>query len=336
MNNKLYAKLKKFISDNLKFIIILPIIIFICFYEFPYYVSAPGGISNVSKRVHIDEKYDVEGSFNLTYVSEYKPTLPVLLFAKINKDWDIEKKEDVLADNQTAEDLSFYEKISLKEAAQTAVIYAYNKAGKTVEINDRQVFITYIFKEAKTDLKIGDQIIEINNKKITSKKMLSNEIQKYNENDKITLKVKNNNKEYERYAFIDKIEDKKFIGIYISELIEFTTKPDIKLTFDSAESGASGGLMTALTIYNYLIEEDITNGLKIAGTGTIDENGNVGEIGGVKYKILGANKDNVKYFIIPKANYEEALEIVKDRNLDINLYPVDTFDDALEVLKKLK
>ena len=46
-----------------------------------------------------------------------------------------------------------------------------------------------------------------------------------------------------------------------------------------------------LAIYKELIEEDITHGLKIVGTGTIDELGNVGEIDGVKYKILGAVKN---------------------------------------------
>ncbi len=337
MNNKLYVKFKKIISENLKFIIIFPILIFIIFYEFPYYISAPGGISNVAKRIHMENANEVKGSFNLTYVSEYKATLPVLIFANLMKDWDIEKKEDVLAENQTSNELEFMEKVLLKEAAQNAVIYAYEKAGKEVEITNRQVIVNYVFSNANTDLKTGDELISINDKKITSKLMLQNEIQKYKKNDKIIFKVKhNNNKEYERFAYITELEERKLVGIYISELIDFKVDPDIKITFDSAESGPSGGLMTALAIYNYLIEDDITNGLKIAGTGTLDLEGNVGAIGGVKYKILGANKDKVKYFIIPTDNYEEAKKIIEERDLDIKLYPVNTFDETLEILKEIK
>ena len=41
---------------------------------------------------------------------------------------------------------------------------------------------------------------------------------------------------------------------------------------------------------NAITEYDITKGLMIAGTGTIDSVGNVGEIGGVTYKLAGAEK----------------------------------------------
>ena len=44
----------------------------------------------------------------------------------------------------------------------------------------------------------------------------------------------------------------------------------------------------ALMIYNALTEQDLTNGKKIVGTGTIERDGSVGVIGGVKYKIMGA------------------------------------------------
>ena len=56
---------------------------------------------------------------------------------------------------------------------------------------------------------------------------------------------------------------------------------------------------TALLIYDYLTEEDITKGRTIVGTGTIDENGNVGSIGGVKYKLKGAVKNKAEIFLVP-------------------------------------
>lgn len=55
--------------------------------------------------------------------------------------------------------------------------------------------------------------------------------------------------------------------------------------------------MMSLAIYNYLTENDITHGLKIAGTGTIDADGNVGTIGGIEYKIKGAIKNKVDVFL---------------------------------------
>ena len=91
--------------------------------------------------------------------------------------------------------------------------------------------------------------------------------------------------------------------------------------------------MIALSIYNQNIKEDITKGKKVAGTGTIDLEGNVGEIGGIKHKIIGAVKGRAKIFLLPYENYEEAKNVVKENNYNITLVPVKTFKDALNYLE---
>ena len=91
--------------------------------------------------------------------------------------------------------------------------------------------------------------------------------------------------------------------------------------------------MLALEIYNQLIEEDITKGIKIAGTGTIDSDGNVGSIGGVKYKVAGADSDDAKIFFVPIENYEEAIKTKKEKKLDIEVVKVGTLVDAINYLE---
>ena len=91
--------------------------------------------------------------------------------------------------------------------------------------------------------------------------------------------------------------------------------------------------MMSLTIYNKLVKEDITNGKKIVGTGTIDVDGKVGEIGGVKYKLIGAVKNKADIFICPVENYEEAVKVAKEKDYDIKIISAKTFDEVLEKLK---
>ena len=91
--------------------------------------------------------------------------------------------------------------------------------------------------------------------------------------------------------------------------------------------------MMALSLYNSLIEEDITKGRKIIGTGTIDLNGNVGEIGGVKYKLIGAVKKKADIFLVPEGNYEEAVKVKNEKGYDIRLISVKTLEEAIEALK---
>ena len=91
--------------------------------------------------------------------------------------------------------------------------------------------------------------------------------------------------------------------------------------------------MLSLAIYNAITEEDITKGKTIVGTGTIDILGNVGKIDGVKYKILGAVKNKADLFICPKDNYDEAMKVKKEHNLNINIISVETFDEAINYLE---
>ena len=91
--------------------------------------------------------------------------------------------------------------------------------------------------------------------------------------------------------------------------------------------------MLSLAIYNAISDYDITKGRTIVGTGTIDILGNVGEIDGIKYKLLGAVKNDADIFLCPKENYEEAIEVKNEFDLDIKIYSVATFDEALEILK---
>ena len=90
----------------------------------------------------------------------------------------------------------------------------------------------------------------------------------------------------------------------------------------------------ALAIYDNLVSDDLTSGDKIIGTGTIDKDGNVGEIGGVKYKLIGAVNNKAKVFLCPKENYQEAISIASSKNYDIIIKSVETLDEAVSYLKE--
>jgi PDZ domain-containing protein len=97
--------------------------------------------------------------------------------------------------------------------------------------------------------------------------------------------------------------------------------------------GPSAGLMMTLGIIDKLDPEDLTGGRIIAGTGTIDDNGNVGPIGGVPQKLLGAKGAGATIFLTPKDNCAEAVANAKPGLL---LVQVDNLDTALDALKTLR
>ena len=155
---------------------------------------------------------------------------------------------------------------------------------------------------------------------------------KKKKNDKIIIKVKNNNKEYERYAYLKKENNKIVIGIIPIQVYDYSVRPKVDIKTSTSESGGSGGLMLSLTIYDLLTDKNIAKGRTIAGTGTIDDKGNVGEIGGIKYKIKGAVKSKADIFFVPSGNYKEAKKLVDKKKYKIKLVKVDTLKEAVNYL----
>ncbi|HEX4473323.1 MAG TPA: PDZ domain-containing protein [Nocardioides sp.] len=81
----------------------------------------------------------------------------------------------------------------------------------------------------------------------------------------------------------------------------------VKVNIDKTIGGPSAGLMFALSIYDTLTPGSLTSGGTVAGTGTINALGQVGEIGGIQQKIAGADHDGAQLFLVPPANCPDAM-----------------------------
>lgn len=319
-------------KENYKFIIILLIILFVFWYPLPYYVDAPGGLTNLNNKVSIDDK-SIDGSYNLTYVSEYKASIPLLIYSLFNKDYDVYKKDDILLENETDDEYNKRDKLFLEESLSNAVIAAYNMASNQVIIKNNYLYVGYILTNSNTDLEVGDEINSIDNVSVKTKEDVNSLLSTKSVGDKITIKVSNNNHNYIRYAILQEEDGKKIIGIIPIEVYDYETDPQIDIKMSANESGSSGGLMLSLAIYDLLSDDNLAQGRKVAGTGTIDSEGNVGEIGGIEYKIKGAVKDKADIFFVPNDNYKEAQEVLADNNYDLNLVKVNTLKEAIDYLK---
>lgn len=325
-------RIKSFFKENYKFIIILLVILFVFWCPLPYYVDAPGGLTNLNNKVSIDDK-SIDGSYNLTYVSEYKASIPILIYSLFNKDYDVYKKDDILLENETDNEYNRRDKLFLEESLSNAVIASYNMASKPVIIKNNYLYVGYILSNSNTDLEVGDEIDSIDNVSVKSKEDVNSLLSTKSVGDKVTIKVSNNNHNYIRYAILQEEDGKKIIGIIPIEVYDYETDPQINIKMSANESGSSGGLMLSLAIYDLLSDDNLAQGRKVAGTGTIDSKGNVGEIGGIEYKIKGAVKDKADIFFVPNDNYKEAQAVIDDNNYDLNLVKVNTLKEAIDYLK---
>ncbi|MFE9765712.1 S16 family serine protease [Streptomyces sp. NPDC005808] len=115
-------------------------------------------------------------------------------------------------------------------------------------------------------------------------------------------------------------------------------KDGVKVTLRLADvGGPSAGLLFSLGIVDKLDGDgsggDLTGGRTIAGTGTIDADGNVGAVGGVALKTQAARRDGATVFLVPKAECSDAkVELPKG----LRLVPVTTLKGAVDSLVALE
>lgn len=333
MFTRLYEKTINYIKNEYKFIIFLILFVFIGLYKLPYNIYVGGGILNIADKLEIENEFQEKGSFNMAYVKSVKGTIPIYLLSYVFN-WERESINTVkLDENDNSSDMWKREKIYLEEANNSAIISAYTKAGEYIKITKDLLQILYVDKDSDTSLKTGDIIESVDGVNIKSFDEVKGIIDNHQVGDKISIKYLRDNKEEAGYIAVREIAGEKKAGIYLAKMYEYDVNRKVKLNFDDSEGGSSGGLMLSLAIYNRLVQEDLTKGRKIVGTGTIDEDGNVGQIGGVKYKIIGANSGKADVFFVPYENYDEAIKFKNEKGYNLNIVKVKTLDDAIEYLR---
>jgi len=328
-------KIKKFFIENYKFFVVLILIFTIFQVELPYKIYAPGGMVSLSDRVNIESGYSSSGEFGMAYVSMVRGSIPFLFLSYILPDWDIVPESELTLQNETFEERLKADKIATQQSIDAATIASFRLAGKEIDIKKEIVHVTYLDEMASTDLQLFDVILSVDGKAIKSTEELKEIVTSHQVGEEISLRVIRNNEEMDCKATIYNLDDTPKIGISLTVTYDYETPFHVSIQMKSSESGPSGGLMMALQLYNSLIREDITKGKKIIGTGTIDVNGNVGEIGGVRYKLIGAVKKKADVFLVPKDNYEEAVQVKNEKGYDIRLISVDTLENAVLELAKI-
>lgn len=337
MISKVYEEVKKIIRKNYKDLIIL-----LCFFliiNFPINCSimVSGGTININDRIDIDSEYNSEGSFNLAYVSEVKGTVPTFLLSYIIPSWTkVDLDEYKVDSSESTEDIEKRAKTYLEYSIQSAIKVAYDKAGKDFIYDDYKFYVVYVDSTSDKSFKVGDILLKVNGKNLNNLHEYKEIIENSNIGDKINLTVERGSKIKNIEVEVRNIDGKKLTGVSILQLYNYRTDPKINLKFKNNESGSSGGLMLSLSIYDKLTKNDITKGLKIVGTGTIDFEGNVGEIDGVEYKLKGAVKSKADVFIVPLGNnYNDCIKLKQAKGYDIEIIGVKTFDEALNKLNNI-
>jgi len=326
------------------FVIFIFFIIIVTNLPLNYYVYSPGSIESLAPVVQVESGYENEGDLHLVTVRGGQAT-PLSLIPAIFSDYrDIHHMDDLFPEGYDRTSYMEAQLELMENSQEAAIVVAYQKAGEQIEIKYEGVYVVSVLEDmpAEEHLETADKIIEVEGLPIIDAKHLVDTVDQYQVGDELTFLVERDEERFEvEIELVPFIHDPDNFGIGIQLVTNREVEIERQVTFASGDiGGPSAGLIMALEIYNQLVEEDITKGLKIAGTGEIDYDGYVSRIGGVDKKVVAADRENCDIFFVPNeqgapdSNYEVAKATAEDIGTDMEIVPVDHFEDALDYLQQ--
>jgi len=307
----------------------------------PFVILSPGNPQNIlGSAITITgaESYPTTGKLSVTSVMVTDPDSYItgfdVLYGWFDKNRAVLPRVEVYPKGESAADSkkSGAEEMSSSQTNATAAALSflgYKTSSNLVitEVNEKTNAYKLLLK--------SDIVITVDDKKFLSASEIMRYLDQKQPGDLVSIKVLRSGGEIitKQIKLSARDDGSAFIGVNIQQNFDFPFEVKIQL---AETGGPSGGLIFALGVVEKLTQADLIRGRNIAGTGTITADGQVGPIGGIAEKIIGAKKDGVKIFLAPIENCtdiknKDQLTNSGSKN-DMKIVPVATLTEAISVL----
>lgn len=321
----------------------------------PYYALAPGPVYDVDDFVIIDDANvptgglvegesaaGGEGELFFLTVSLAEVNLFEYIGGLIDESVDLRPREVIRPTGVSQDDLRRQNIDLMVQSQQDAIFVALTKLGYDVTFSGEGARIIEITPGSAAEgvLEPEDIIVEVDGEPIEFSTEAVEQVGGRAVGETLTLKVNRpiNETEFEtfevRVTLGPHIDDPErgMIGVLLTNARVDIDFP-VDVVIDSQNiGGPSAGMMFTLEIIDLLDEGDLTKGNRIAGTGTINTDGDVGPIGGIRQKVFAAIDAGADYVLVPLGNFDDAADAAGDR---IEVVPIAHIDEALEFLANL-
>jgi len=314
----------------------------------PYYTIAPGSALNLlgdvdakHSRIQVDgtESYPTKGEIMLLFVRE-SARVNVWQWVRASLDPNIDLfKEQQFTGGLSPEEIRVQSDADMARSQLAAKKVALEAAGFKVSTGAGvAVLAVQPSKPAAAVIRSGDIIVAVDGKKILQPDDVSKTVRAHKVGDTVALTVRRDGKDKVVQVKAARGDDgTPVIGVIVSGRYDFP----VDVNVDTSQiGGPSAGLAMTLSIFDKLTPGALTGGQRVAVTGTISEDGSVGEIGGISQKTGSAKAAGAQLFIVPactnkdiKSECEKELAKAEKRAGNLHVVPVATFDEALAALR---
>lgn len=302
--------------------------------QLPYMAFSAGPVHDASNTIVAEEVevHPANGELLVLTVAAQGVNPFEGLIAGFDSTVDLVRRDAVRRPDETDEDYRNRVLQQMEDSNHRSILVAmeylgYGMVPVEVVIND---FVED--SQAATVLELGDTITGINDVAVTRIEDVRAALEGLSPGDTILVTVDRQGVVATVEVELAEREDEPgepLIGVLLGEL----TEPPFPIRIESGDiGGPSAGMMHALAIIDTLTEGSLTKGNVIAGTGTVTDEGIVGNVGSIRQKVVAAEAAGASHILVPEGNYQLAL--TADRR-EIEIVPVATIHDAIEFLESL-
>jgi Lon-like protease len=315
---------------NAGFVLLIVVAFAAGWFPLPYFALGPGPASEVAPLIHVEgaPTYGSSGHLVMTTVRFTQVTALGAMVAWINPEQAVVDEREVYPPGLSPSEEEERASSQMDQSKIDAAAVALSEVTDYPREHGPGALVELVGTGCPADGRLfpGDRIERIDGERVDSRREASRLIDSVPAGESIEFRVEADGKLHDVRVTRGRCPgvDEPVIGILLVDSFPF------EIAIDSGVvGGPSAGLMWAIGLYDLLTPGDLTRGRTIAGTGTIDLDGNVGPIGGITDKVVGARDASADIMLVPRDDFDELRGIDTG---DLTLIPVSTFDQAVEAL----
>ncbi|MGZ8567542.1 MAG: YlbL family protein, partial [Actinomycetota bacterium] len=274
--------------------------------QIPYYAQGPGPAREVTPLIRFDdrERYDPAGALLWTTVRT-EPLTPFGAFLAWLDPDEVVVAEDVVYPPDVPREVESRRSISQMDTSKidaTALVLGLLEDYPSQHGRGALVNATAPGCPADGELFPGDVILSIDGQPVSSQDDASTTLDGIGPRQELTFIVDVNGEREEARFVREPCGDdgERLVGVVLQDVFPF------EVTIETKDvGGPSAGLMWAVGLYELLTPGDLTAGRRIAGTGEIGQDGTVWPIGGIRDKVIAAERSGATLFLAPADNMPE-------------------------------